>query len=169
MNRSSAIRALQVELATFSDAVRPRFDAIRGNEEQTKTSLVLPFFQSVLGYDVFDPLRFCAEYDSDVGSQKGEKVDYAVMSSASPVILVECKALGTSLDAKARGQLYRYFSVSEAPVGVLTDGRLYRFFADVADRSSCIGHGDVDASGHFRVLSVRVPFAFWIAGRISKI
>ena len=47
-------------------------------EEGTKQSLILPFFQ-ILGYDVFNPLEFCPEFDADYGVKKGEKVDYAII------------------------------------------------------------------------------------------
>lgn len=47
-------------------------------EEGTKQSLILPFFQ-LLGYDVFNPLEFCPEFDADYGIKKGEKVDYAIL------------------------------------------------------------------------------------------
>ena len=43
------------------------------NEEQTKQSLIMPFFK-VLGYDVLNPFEFVPEYTADVGIKKGEKV-----------------------------------------------------------------------------------------------
>lgn len=42
------------------------------NEEQTKQSLIMPFFK-VLGYDVLNPFEFVPEYTADVGIKKGEK------------------------------------------------------------------------------------------------
>ena len=61
-------------------------------EEATKMSLILPFFQ-LLGYDVFNPSEFCPEFTADVGIKKGEKVDYAILRSGQPVILIEAKAV----------------------------------------------------------------------------
>lgn len=40
------------------------------NEEATKTSLILPFFQ-LLGYDIFDPTEFVPEFTADVGIKYG--------------------------------------------------------------------------------------------------
>jgi hypothetical protein len=48
-------------------------------EEAAKTALVMPFIQA-LGYDVFNPSEVVPEYTADVGTKKGEKVDYAICS-----------------------------------------------------------------------------------------
>ena len=61
-------------------------------EEAAKTSLVLPFIQS-LGYDIFDPTEVIPEFTADVGTKQGEKVDYAVMQDGEPAILFECKRI----------------------------------------------------------------------------
>lgn len=47
-------------------------------EEATKNALIMPFIQA-LGYDVFNPMEVIPEFTSDVGTKKGEKVDYAIM------------------------------------------------------------------------------------------
>lgn len=101
-------------------------------EEATKTALVMPFL-SALGYDVFDPTEVVPEFTADVGIKKGEKVDYAIMNEGSPAILIECKAAGTDLNTKHASQLYRYFSVTEARIAVLTDGIVYKFYSDLDD------------------------------------
>jgi hypothetical protein len=46
-------------------------------EEAAKTALVMPFIQA-LGYDVFNPGEVVPEFTADVGTKKGEKVDYAI-------------------------------------------------------------------------------------------
>lgn len=99
-------------------------------EEATKNALVMPFISS-LGYNVFDPLEVTPELDADVGIKKGEKVDYAVLKDGKPIILFECKAVSANLDEVHASQLYRYFSVTEAKIGVLTNGIIYRFFSDL--------------------------------------
>lgn len=69
---------------------------ISGNlitEEATKTALVLPFLNSVLGYDVFDPTEVVPEFTADTGIKKGEKVDYALMKDGEVQILIECKSM----------------------------------------------------------------------------
>jgi hypothetical protein len=98
-------------------------------EEATKTSLVLPFIQA-LGYDIFNPMEVVPEFTCDVGTKKGEKVDYAVLKDGAPVILIECKHCDQDLEAHGN-QLLRYFSVSKAKFGVLTNGLIYRFYTDL--------------------------------------
>ena len=101
-------------------------------EEATKNALIMPFINHVLGYNVFEPSEVMPEFTADVGTKKGEKVDYAIMQGGSPVILIECKRAGSDLDSEQHAsQLYRYFSVTEARFGVLTNGTLYKFFADL--------------------------------------
>lgn len=100
------------------------------NEEATKTALVLPFIE-MLGYDFHDPAEVVPEFTADVGVKKGEKVDYALMHGNTPAILLECKRLDTDLSDAAMSQLLRYFTATEAVVGILTDGVIYRFFADL--------------------------------------
>ena len=99
-------------------------------EEAAKNALVLPFI-SALGYNVFDPFEVTPELDADVGIKKGEKVDYAILKDGKPVMLFECKACAANLDECHASQLYRYFSVTPARVGVLTNGVVYRFFSDL--------------------------------------
>ena len=108
-------------------------EKVRGNEEATKNSLILPFFVA-LGYDVYDPAEFWPEYTADVGSSRGikngEKVDYAILDGGAPKMLVECKAYGEKLD-KHGDQLFRYFATTSAKIGILTDGVVYRFYTDI--------------------------------------
>lgn len=99
-------------------------------EEATKNALVMPFI-SALGYNVFDPMEVTPELDADVGIKKGEKVDYAILKDGKPIILFECKAVSANLDDVHASQLYRYFSVTETKIGVLTNGIIYRFFSDL--------------------------------------
>lgn len=99
-------------------------------EEATKNAMVMPFIQ-ILGYNVFDPLEVTPELVSDVGTKKGEKVDYAILQDGKPIILFECKKAGGDLSINHAGQLFRYFHVTAARFGVLTNGLLYRFFTDI--------------------------------------
>lgn len=99
-------------------------------EEAAKTAFVLPFIQA-LGYDVFNPGEVVPELTADHGVKKGEKVDYGIKQDNQIVILIECKPVGAALEAKHAGQLFRYFSVTDARFGVLTDGVKYLFFTDI--------------------------------------
>ncbi|MCQ1535851.1 restriction endonuclease [Methanosarcina sp. KYL-1] len=99
-------------------------------EEATKNALVMPLI-NILGYNVFDPTEVVPEYTADFGTKKGEKVDYAVFKEGKPVILIECKNIDADLDREHASQLFRYFSVTEAKIGILTNGIVYRFFTDL--------------------------------------
>ncbi len=98
------------------------------SEEETKMSLILPLISS-LGYDIHDNRVLKSEYVADVGIKKGEKVDYAIIIDGQPSIIIEAKQVGVDL-TKYISQLYRYFSVTNAKVGILTDGVRYLFFTD---------------------------------------
>lgn len=99
-------------------------------EEATKNALVMPFI-AALGYNVFDPSEVTPELHADIGLKKGEKVDYAILKDGAPIMLFECKWHGADLSKEHASQLYRYFSVTEARFGVLTNGVVYRFYTDL--------------------------------------
>jgi predicted type IV restriction endonuclease len=98
-------------------------------EEAAKTALVLPFLQA-LGYDIFNPGEVVPEFTADVGTKKGEKVDYAIRSGNQISILIECKPVQSELNLNHAGQLFRYFSVTEARLAILTNGVVYQFYTD---------------------------------------
>jgi hypothetical protein len=100
-------------------------------EEATKNAFIMPFIQC-LGYDVFNPLEVVPEYISDIGLKKGEKIDYAILKDNFPTILIECKDWRQNLDIHD-GQLLRYFHVSKAKFGILTNGITYRFYTDLVE------------------------------------
>lgn len=104
--------------------------AVVQTEEATKNAMIMPFIQ-ILGYNVFDPLEVTPELVADVGTKKGEKVDYAILRDGKPIILFECKKSGGDLGINHASQLFRYFHVTEARFGVLTNGLTYRFFTDL--------------------------------------
>ncbi|WP_341743260.1 type I restriction endonuclease [Azonexus hydrophilus] len=120
----------------FIDQLRALASRIESNkdliqtEEATKTAMIMPFIQ-LLGYNVFDPTEVTPELVADVGTKKGEKVDYAILKDGKPIILFECKKCGGDLSNNHAGQLFRYFHVTDARFGVLTNGLTYRFFTDL--------------------------------------
>ena len=116
------LRILSARIATIRDRVQ--------TEEATKNAMVMPFIQ-LLGYDVFNPLEVTPELVADVGTKKGEKVDYAILQDDKPIILFECKKAGADLSINHASQLFRYFHVTAARFGILTNGLLYRFFTDL--------------------------------------
>lgn len=117
------------QLRTLATRIAATKDLIQ-TEEATKNAMIMPFIQA-LGYNVFDPLEVTPELVSDVGTKKGEKVDYAILREGKPIILFECKKCGGDLSVKHASQLFRYFHVTDARFGVLTNGLVYRFFTDL--------------------------------------
>jgi hypothetical protein len=101
-------------------------------EEATKNALVMPFI-SALGYDVFNPQEVVPEFTADVGTKKGEKVDYAILNDGEIILLFECKKAGADLRQEEMSQLFRYFSVTKARIAILTNGTQYRFYSDLEE------------------------------------
>lgn len=101
-------------------------------EEATKNAYVMPFLQ-ILGYDVFNPLEVVPEFIADVGIKEGERVDYAIVLNGTPAILIECKNCDNELKIETESQLLRYFNVTKAKFGILTNGIQYRFYSDLSE------------------------------------
>lgn len=118
------------KLASLAAKVRLQSAAIQ-TEEATKNAFVMPFINTVLGYDVFDPQEVTPEFVCDVGTKKGEKIDYAIMKDGEVQILIECKKIGESLNLNHASQLFRYFHVTSARISILTNGQVYKFFTDL--------------------------------------
>lgn len=121
---------LKDQLKLIAERVIKLKDQIQ-TEEATKNAFIMPFLQS-LGYDVFNPLEVVPEYITDIGTKKGEKIDYAIFKDGKPTILVECKDWRQNLNLHD-GQLLRYFHVSKAKFGLLTNGIVYRFYSDLVE------------------------------------
>lgn len=117
------------QLRVLSSRVAANKDNLQ-TEEATKNAMIMPLIQ-ILGYNVFDPLEVTPELVADVGTKKGEKVDYAILREGKPIILFECKKSGADLNINHASQLFRYFHVTEARFGVLTNGLVYKFFTDL--------------------------------------
>lgn len=118
------------EIKQLGERVSKLKDQIQ-TEEATKNAFIMPFIKA-LGYDVFNPLEVVPEFVADIGLKKGEKIDYAIFKDGNPTILVECKHWAQNLNLHD-GQLLRYFHVSKAKFGLLTNGIVYRFYSDLVD------------------------------------
>lgn len=116
------IKALASRIPTLKESIY--------TEEATKTALVMPMI-NILGYNVFDPTEVVPEFTADHGTKKGEKVDYAIFKDGMPIILIECKPVDADLNDAHASQLFRYFTVTNAKVGILTNGVVYRFYSDL--------------------------------------
>lgn len=120
---------LDAKLADLTKTVREHREVLL-TEEAAKNALVMPFLQA-LGYNVFNPSEVVPEFTADVGTKKGEKVDYAVCTEGKVSILVECKPASSDLTINHASQLFRYFSVTDARIAILTNGVIFKFFSDI--------------------------------------
>lgn len=114
----------------LGDRVAKLKDQIQ-TEEGTKNAFVMPLI-AALGYDVFNPFEVVPEFICDIGTKKGEKIDYAIKKDNDVIILIECKGLNQDLTLYDN-QLLRYFHVSTAKFGVLTNGVIYKFYTDLEE------------------------------------
>lgn len=126
-----------INIMDFRDSIKQLADRINklkesiNTEEATKNAFIMPFINA-LGYDVFNPLEVVPEMVCDIGTKKGEKIDYAIIKNGEPIILLECKHWKQDLNLHDN-QLLRYFHVSKAKFGVLTNGIIYRFYTDLKE------------------------------------
>lgn len=123
MDFKDAIKQLAERVVKLKDNIQ--------TEEATKNAFIMPFINT-LGYDVFDPLEVVPEMTCDIGTKKGEKIDYAIMKDDNPILLIECKHWKQDLNLHDN-QLLRYFNVSKAKFGLLTNGIVYRFYTDLIE------------------------------------
>jgi len=123
MDFTAQIKALATRVPTMVGSIQ--------TEEATKQFLILPFIQS-LGYNVFDLQEVVPEFDANVGAAKKFKLDYAIFKDSKPIILIECKCISDKLEKDdAYTQLFAYYAAVDARIGVLTNGIIYRFYADL--------------------------------------
>lgn len=125
MDFGDNLKALSEKIIKYKDRVT--------NEEMTKTAFVMPFFE-LLGYDTRNPFEFMPEFTADIGDSKGEKVDYAIILNDETQILIEAKPCNDNLE-KHDKQLMRYFHASNAKIGILTNGIIYKFFTDLEEKN----------------------------------
>ena len=118
------------KLNSLASKIKQQSGAIE-TEEATKNAFVMPFINNVLGYDVFDPTEVIPEFVCDIGTKKGEKIDYAILKNGEVQILIECKKIGEPLNINHASQLFRYFHVTNARISILTNGQEYKFFTDL--------------------------------------
>jgi protein of hypothetical function DUF450 len=120
-----------MELKTKLEQLHQRVDNLKEQiqtEEATKNAFIMPFIQ-ILGYDIFNPIEVIPEFVCDIGTKKGEKVDYMIMKDGEPILVIECKHWRENADAH-NSQLHRYYHVSKARFGILTNGIIYNFYTE---------------------------------------
>lgn len=121
------------EVKTFCKEIKTKLEHI-DSEETTKIALIMPFLR-ILGYDTTNPAEVRAEYTADVGTKQGEKVDLAILEEDNPIIFIECKQVSNPLTSDHISQLYRYFSITDIQIGILTNGVEYKFFTTGDDNN----------------------------------
>lgn len=123
---------METDLKLKLEQLHQRVDSLKdqiNTEEATKNAFIMPFIQ-ILGYDIFNPTEVIPEFVCDIGTKKGEKVDYMIKRDGEPILIIECKHWKENVDAH-NSQLHRYYHVSKARFGVLTNGHIYNFYADL--------------------------------------
>ena len=117
------------ELNNLSNRIPNYKDKVKG-EQATIDAFVKPFIRA-LGYDDTNPTEVVPQFTADIGTKQGEKVDLAILNNDKAIMLIECKDWSSDLPKEDVSQLFRYFTaVTEARIGVLTNGVLYRFYTD---------------------------------------
>lgn len=123
---------METDLKLKLEQLHQRVDALKdqiNTEEATKNAFVMPFIQ-IIGYDIFNPTEVIPEFICDIGTKKGEKIDYVIKKDGEPILIIECKHWKEKVDAY-NSQLHRYYHVSKSRFGVLTNGHQYNFYADL--------------------------------------
>lgn len=123
---------METDLKLKLEQLHQRVDSLKdqiNTEEATKNAFVMPFIQ-ILGYDIFNPTEVIPEFICDIGTKKGEKIDYVIKKDGEPILIIECKHWKENADAH-NSQLHRYYHVSGSRFGVLTNGHIYNFYTDL--------------------------------------
>lgn len=123
---------MEADLKLKLEQLHKRVDSLKdqiNTEEATKNAFVMPFIQ-ILGFDIFNPTEVIPEFICDIGTKKGEKIDYVIKKDGEPILIIECKHWKENVDAH-NSQLHRYYHVSKSRFGVLTNGHTYNFYTDL--------------------------------------
>ena len=121
------------DIKKFTKTIPDKLEHI-DSEETSKIALITPFLR-LMGYDTTNPAEVKAEYTADVGTKQGEKVDFAILENGEPLIFIECKSATKELTNDNISQLFRYFSITDIQIGILTNGVEYKFFTTGEDNN----------------------------------
>jgi hypothetical protein len=127
--------SLSEKISALRESAEGQLDVLN-SKEKTKNALLLPFFNA-LGYDAFNVREVEPGHAVELGEEV-RNVDYAVKIDGAPAMLFQCEEAATDLDAFNGDPLFRHLGVLDTGLVVLTNGRTYRFFADLG------GGGAVD-------------------------
>ncbi|WP_103020260.1 hypothetical protein [Salinibacter altiplanensis] len=104
--------------------------SLLNSKRKSENALLLPFFE-LLGYHPFDVREVVPDYVIELDAGRERTVDYVLKKDGSPAVFVESKEVGTDLGACDSAPLLRLLKKSKAPIGALTNGIEYHFFADL--------------------------------------
>lgn len=119
---------LQAVIEQLQNMIKTRDDYLSGKETRTRQVLIDPLLQQ-LGWEVSDPDAVQLEY----GIEK-KRADYALMSNARPVAVIEAKPLGNSLERGVITQVITYAVEDTIPYIIVTNGdrwEMYEVFKEV--------------------------------------
>jgi hypothetical protein len=100
-------------------------------EEDTKTALIQPFINDVLGYRIKNLSEVKTEFPIGAGNLR---IDYAILKGGVPTILIECKKCTDVLEKRDINQLKTYYpniNGAKSKFGILTNGICYQFYTDI--------------------------------------
>jgi len=110
------------DLLEAVEQVRGRITAFRSDlqksEALTRYALIDPILRA-LGWETSDPAQVRPEFPTETGNP-----DYALLLNGAPLIMVEAKALGKSLD-QAKDKGFQYCWKNKVSFYVITDGNVW--------------------------------------------
>ena len=115
-----ALDDLKTTIETLRERIQAHRSYLEGYETRTRQALIDPMLRA-LGWDVEDPNSVQLEYRVGQG-----RLDYALMGSERPIIVIEAKVLGTPLDENETMQVLNYANTAGIPYMTLTNGDHWR-------------------------------------------
>lgn len=111
---------------------------VKGNEAQTRKSLIDRMLEEALGYNTRDPKVCVVEGNADYQGKGGKKVDYSLYKNGTLILIAEAKPFEDDLEKPDTiKQLSQYFSNIRGAnpdckfFAMLTNGVEYRVFSDL--------------------------------------
>ncbi len=141
-------------IGTLRERIGSHQVALRGNEALTRSVLIDPLLRA-LGWDTENPMQVVPEYR--IPSEPRKPADYALFAGGDvPVVIVEAKKLGESLDDAAR-QAVQYCTEDGYKHFAVTDGSrwiLYETHRPVALEEKKIARFDLASDSPIEVCSM---------------
>ena len=117
-----ALDDLQGIIKKLQDMIETHRSYLSGHETRTRQVLIDPLLRE-LGWDVSDPDAVELEY-----WVKQQRADYALMSNAQPVAVIEAKRLGSDLEDDEMMQVLNYANLAGIDYMIATDGDRWEMY-----------------------------------------